>query len=112
MPPWRNSIARVFPPPPSADGHATVQVASRFGTLHLTRQVFAPVGDKPVAADPHFQLFSTLLSEAIAAIRIGDARGAARFAQQCLATGASLGLDALFEHMDAAIARRQAERSE
>jgi hypothetical protein len=45
MPPWRSSIARVFPPPPSADGHATVQVASRFGTLDLTRQVFAPVGD-------------------------------------------------------------------
>jgi hypothetical protein len=28
-----------------ADGHATVTVASRFGTLELARQVFAPVGD-------------------------------------------------------------------
>ena len=28
-----------------ADGHASVKVASRFGTLHLNRQVFAPLGD-------------------------------------------------------------------
>jgi len=28
-----------------ADGHALVKVASRFGTLHLARQVFAPVAD-------------------------------------------------------------------
>src|SRR6266498_1215388 len=45
MPAWRSSIARVFPPPPGADGHATIKVASRFGTLELARQVFAPVGD-------------------------------------------------------------------
>src|SRR5215210_632919 len=44
---WRSSIASVFPPPPHADGHATVNVASRFGTLELARQVFAPVGDGP-----------------------------------------------------------------
>lgn len=28
-----------------ADGHAPVKVASRFGTLHLSRQVFAPVAE-------------------------------------------------------------------
>ena len=48
MPHWPSSIASVFPPPPrSADGHAPVKVARRFGTLELTRQVFAPVGDTP-----------------------------------------------------------------
>ena len=47
MPRWRSSIASVFPPPPHADGHALVTVASRFGTLSLARQVFAPVGDAP-----------------------------------------------------------------
>src|SRR6266542_2552662 len=48
MPHWPSSIASVFPPPPrSADGHAPVKVARRFGTLELTRQVFAPVGDQP-----------------------------------------------------------------
>jgi len=46
MPRWPSSIASVFPPQPiSADGHAAVKVASRFGTLHLVRQVFAPVAD-------------------------------------------------------------------
>lgn len=45
MQPWRRSIASAFPPQPiPADGHASVKVASRFGTLHLNRQVFAPVG--------------------------------------------------------------------
>lgn len=29
-----------------ADGHASVKVASRFGTLHLNRQVFAPVEEQ------------------------------------------------------------------
>jgi hypothetical protein len=29
-----------------ADGHARVTVASRFGTLELARQVFAPLGDE------------------------------------------------------------------
>src|SRR5262249_18167925 len=48
IPPWPSSTARVFPPPPSADGHATVEVASRFGRLELRRQVMAPMG-----ADPH-----------------------------------------------------------
>ena len=34
MPHWPSSIASVFPPPPrSADGHAPVKVARRFGTL-------------------------------------------------------------------------------
>ena len=28
-----------------ADGHASVKVASQFGTLHLNRQVFAPLGE-------------------------------------------------------------------
>ncbi|MGA9222605.1 MAG: hypothetical protein WBZ57_15570 [Pseudomonas graminis] len=42
---WQSNIASVFPPPPHADGHAPVTVASRFGTLALVRQVFAPVGD-------------------------------------------------------------------
>lgn len=44
---WRSNTASVFPPPPQADGHATVKVASRFGTLELPRQVFAPAGDGP-----------------------------------------------------------------
>jgi len=30
-----------------ADGHAPVQIASRFGRLTFQRQVFAPVGDQP-----------------------------------------------------------------
>lgn len=48
MRPWPNSIARVFPPQrPTADGHAVVQVASRFGRLELRRQVFAPLGEQP-----------------------------------------------------------------
>src|SRR5262249_30201654 len=29
------------------DGHATLNVASRFGTLKLARQVFAPLGEAP-----------------------------------------------------------------
>src|SRR5215475_14343430 len=46
MPRWPSSIASVFPPQPvQADGHASVKVASRFGTLHLNRQVFAPLGE-------------------------------------------------------------------
>jgi hypothetical protein len=46
MLPWLNSIASGFPPQPvQADGHALVKVASRFGTLHLARQVFAPLAD-------------------------------------------------------------------
>jgi len=36
---------RLSPLPVSADGHASVKVASRFGTLHLARQVFAPLAD-------------------------------------------------------------------
>jgi hypothetical protein len=48
MPRWPSSTASVFPPQPvQADGHAPVKVASRFGTLHLNRQVFAPLGDLP-----------------------------------------------------------------
>jgi hypothetical protein len=43
---WPSSIASVFPPQPvQADGHARVTVASRFGTLELRRQVFAPRSD-------------------------------------------------------------------
>ncbi len=34
---------RFSPQPVQADGHASVKVASRFGTLHLNRQVFAPL---------------------------------------------------------------------
>ena len=46
MPRWPSSIASVFPPQPiSADGHAALKVASRFGTLSLARQVFAPVAE-------------------------------------------------------------------
>jgi hypothetical protein len=33
----------------TADGQAAVKVVSRFGTLHLNRQVFAPVADAPHA---------------------------------------------------------------
>jgi hypothetical protein len=37
---WRNSIASVFPPEHLlADGHAPITVASRFGSLMLSRQV-------------------------------------------------------------------------
>lgn len=43
---WLSSIASAFPPQPvQADGHVLVKVASRFGTLHLNRQVFAPLAD-------------------------------------------------------------------
>src|SRR5262249_28106743 len=46
MLPWLTSIASGFPPQRlQADGHALVKVASRFGTLHLNRQVFAPLPD-------------------------------------------------------------------
>src|SRR6266536_5199502 len=46
MPRWPSSIASVFSPQPlQADGHASVKVASRFGTLQLNRQVFAPLED-------------------------------------------------------------------
>jgi hypothetical protein len=39
---WRQTTASVFPPQAlSADGHAALTVASRFGTLTLNRQVFA-----------------------------------------------------------------------
>ena len=42
MPSWRTSTASVSPPRAlTADGHAAVTVASRFGTLTLNRQVFA-----------------------------------------------------------------------
>src|SRR6266511_2663975 len=48
MRPWPSSTASVFPPHPvCADGHATVNVARRFGTLALARQVFAPVAEAP-----------------------------------------------------------------
>ena len=48
MPRWPNSIGRAFPPLRlQADGVAAVKVVSRFGTLYLERQVFAPVADLP-----------------------------------------------------------------
>src|SRR5262249_49470817 len=43
MPRWPSSIASAFPPLHlTADGQAAVKVVSRFGTLYLERQVFAP----------------------------------------------------------------------
>ena len=44
---WPSSIASAFPPlSVTADGQAAVKVVSRFGTLQLNRQVFAPVADE------------------------------------------------------------------
>jgi len=44
MPRWPSSIGGAFPPLRlTADGQAAVKVVSRFGTLYLERQVFAPV---------------------------------------------------------------------
>jgi hypothetical protein len=48
MPRWPNSTASAFPPlSVQADGQAAIKVVSRFGTLYLDRQVFAPVSDQP-----------------------------------------------------------------
>src|SRR5919202_3507598 len=48
IPSWRTSTARPFPPPAVvADGHDPITVASRFGTLHLTRQVLAHRDGRP-----------------------------------------------------------------
>ncbi len=48
MPSWRTSTARPFPPPAVvADGHDPITVASRFGTLHLNRQVLAHRDGRP-----------------------------------------------------------------
>jgi hypothetical protein len=50
MPRWPSSIASAFPPlSVQADGQAAVKVVSRFGTLYLERQVFAPVASQPHA---------------------------------------------------------------
>jgi hypothetical protein len=47
---WPSNIGSAFPPlRVPADGQAAVTVVSRFGTLHLNRQVFAPVADAPHA---------------------------------------------------------------
>jgi len=47
-PRWPSSIGRAFPPlSVTADGQAAVKVVSRFGTLYLERQVFAPLADQP-----------------------------------------------------------------
>jgi hypothetical protein len=48
MPRWLSTIASAFSPRHvQADGQAAVKVVSRFGTLYLDRQVFAPVSDQP-----------------------------------------------------------------
>jgi hypothetical protein len=48
MPRWPSNIASAFPPlRVAADGQAAVKVVSRFGTLYLERQVFAPLADQP-----------------------------------------------------------------
>jgi hypothetical protein len=45
---WPSNIASAFPPLcVIADGSAAVKVVSRFGTLFLERQVFAPVAEMP-----------------------------------------------------------------
>jgi hypothetical protein len=50
MPRWPSNIGSAFPPlSVQADGQAAVTVVSRFGTLHLNRQVFAPLADAPHA---------------------------------------------------------------
>ena len=50
-PSWLRTTASVSPPQAlTADGHATVSVASRFGTLTLSRQVFAHA-DPPAPVD-------------------------------------------------------------
>jgi hypothetical protein len=60
MPGWRTSTASVFPPRAlTADGHAAVTVASRFGTLTLNRQVFAHTA--PPAHSDHVMPSNALL---------------------------------------------------
>jgi hypothetical protein len=50
MPRWPSNIASAFSPLHlTADGPAAVKVVSRFGSLYLERQVFAPVASQPHA---------------------------------------------------------------
>lgn len=57
---WPTTTARLFPPQPlTADGHAPVTVASRFGTLSLQRQVFAHT--HPAGSAPHVMPGNALL---------------------------------------------------
>lgn len=80
------------------------------GKLMSTR-VLALIGGEAIANDPRFQHIARLISETIAALGISDTRSAEHFLSQCRMDDPGFGLEAFYDHVAAAIARRHAEHA-
>lgn len=102
-------------------GEATRRWIANFAVLRLgevtvkgklnSTQVLALIGDENVGNDPQFPQLASLLSETIAALGIGDFRTALHMLNECRAADPGLGLAAFYDHIDASIARREADGS-
>lgn len=85
-------------------GEATVK-----GKLQST-QMFAVLGGPALRDSPFLPQLKTLLTELIAALGIGDTRGALHYLSQCRLVTQHKELEPLYEHIDAAILRRERDR--